>query len=369
MASRHSLALILTLLNTLVQTYLGRLILNGVKFSTVTSDFEKAIASGGAIFTYFSMSQAYYLQVGTLLIYVLVAEMLLPHVLGFFMARMKRAAALREAKRPPRTARFIKQAILIGSTDFAVLYAQLDYFLIFGFGFASGMPVLTLCTTVYIFSSLQVSKGLFINYSRTPFSLGPETFYTSLRAAFFAIFCRLLMSTFAYSDVWVFPQTSQYNLVSLSMSSLITSSSSDVALIGQRLENVPLQVFLLVGWILFLIVHLIVFTILDAIGSKTVNWVKREISSLEKRLEKDETKDNYLKHREEVIASFTLPNYAVFKNPDNVVLKAAFSVVDLFHSGSSRRRAEEARGDSREQGREASARARPQEEHDRAHQP
>lgn len=318
-----------TFINTLLQTYFGKLILNGVSLDSVLNDYSKAFNSGSSFFTNFSLSQLYYLQTGSLLTFVLLVELLGSTLTYYVFLKVSQGRALGLAQSGARTAASIKKAVLYYEADFAVMTARLNYFLIFGIGFASGLPLLTLLTAGYLVSSYFIDRSLFIGRSKTPPAFGACLMFASMRAAYFAIFCRLLFSAFAFSDTSVFPQASQQNLVSLSVASMLSeiSTSSEITAIGSRLDNLPIQTILLFGWLIFLLVHGIVFCIIDWNKSQNKNVLKAERDELKKVLEKDERADNYLLHRETIIPSFTLPSYSTFKNADNDILKAAFLVV------------------------------------------
>lgn len=313
----------MTVLNTMVQTFLGRLILNGVKMYSIVDDFKNTFTSQSSVFTTFSMSQLYYLQIGTLLIFVIAVEAFIPDLIAFTMTQIGRSKALRDAKKIPRTFTTIKNAILYYETDFAMQYAKLNYFLIFGIGFGSGLPIITFFATIYIVANHYMVKHMFSRASKIPTALGPDIFFTSVRASFFAIFCRLLFSVIAFSDPLVFPSAAQTNVVSTSTSKILPILGSTAS---ARLDSIPIQTYLLLLWPLFLIVHCATFSILDYLSSRPISLMRSEQSLLSTRLEANEDTDNYLMHRAGKILSVTAPSYHVYKLADNQVVKAAFAI-------------------------------------------
>ena len=100
------------------------------------------------------------------------------------------------------------------------------------------------------------------------------------------------------------------------------ASSSSMA----RLSNVSVYVILLILWIVYLIVHAIVFTVIHLKNKKSVKWMSMVIREIEPHLEENEGQNNYISRRDE-ISAYVLPTYAMFKNPDNAILKAAFMAV------------------------------------------
>jgi hypothetical protein len=292
--------------------------MGGLKISDFITEIKTII--GADVVALIGVTQKYYIQVGTTVMVVVIIEAIYLSIAKYIIDRLSRNSLLRSAKKPSKTIAFIKSSILSYQTDFAIKFAVLDYFILMSLIFGGILPVVTIGAFIYIAISYPLIKTLFINRSKSPEPLRTSTVMSSIRVGYFGVLCRLVVNIFAYSDTTVWPYTSQFNVAQFSLKDLASSSSM------ARLSNVSVYVILLILWIVYLIVHAIVFTVIHLKNMKSVKWMSMVIREIEPHLEENEGQNNYISRRDE-ISAYVLPTYAMFKNPDNAILKAAFMAV------------------------------------------
>jgi hypothetical protein len=304
--------------NTLVQSYCARFLVGGLKVSDFFTELSTVL--GADVVALIGVAQQYYIQVGNTIMLVILIEAVYLSMVSYISTRLSRNSRIRAAKKPAKTMSFIREAILGYGTDFGIQFAVLDYFILMALIFGGMFPVVTLGSFVYLSVSYPTLKSLFTNKSRAPGPLRTTTIATSIRSAYFGILCRLFLSLMSFSDGTVWPLTSQFNLLQFSLAGLASSATTI------RLTNMGVYAILLVIWIIYLIVHATVYAVLRHKSKRAENWMAAELKELEPNLEQDEGQNNYINRKEE-IAGYVLPTYAMFKNPENAVLKAAFLTV------------------------------------------
>ena len=316
--------LVFVTLNTFMIGFFSRTLLSGVKPQDLFQDLSEALFSLTGISTKVTASRFFYASVGNVFMYVFAVEMLLPDLFGEIFTKILKRRRIKKHEKEERTTDFFKQIFMGFVVDFPTKYAKVGYLFIFGIGFGSGIPALTVFATVSLAGLYFMTRNLFITTSKVPFRLDRTTIYSTIRAGYFAVLWRLLFSLFALSDPTVFPVTSQKNLVGLSVQSILKglSSSAGMLALGSRLDSLPIHFFLLVLWVLFLLTHLIVTAILD--WKRSSNWLAAEIELAEAHIEEDEVTNNILDHRPR-IESYTLFSYSMFRNPEYQILKTFLS--------------------------------------------
>ena len=243
--------LVFVSMNTFMIGFFSRTLLFGVKPQELFEDLGQTFSSLANISSKLTASRLFFASVGSVFTYVLAAEML-PDLLGDVFTKILKRRRIKKHEKETRTTEFFKRIFLDFSVDFPTKYAKVGYLFIFGIGFGSGMPALTVFATMCLAGMYFMTRSLFVTTSKVPFRLDRTTIYSTIRAGYFAVLWRLLFSLFALSDPKVFPKTSQKNLVGLSVLSILKSlsSSADVTALGSRLDALPIHFFLLVLWIL-----------------------------------------------------------------------------------------------------------------------
>ena len=298
--------------------------LSGIKPVDLFKDLGTTFSSLDNVASSLTVSRFYYVSIGIIIIYVFLLEIFAPDLIGDVSMKIGKNRRLKKCEKDPKTVEYIKQVLIGYTTDFASKYAKVGYIFIFGFGFSTGMPVLVVFATLSLIFLYLSTRSAFLKHSKVPFRIEISTIHTTIRAGYFAIFWRLISSLFVLSDTSIFPKDAQKNLLSVSNLSILKgfSTSSGVAALGTRIDSLSLYLLLLLIWIVCLIVHCIIFSILDFKKSK--NWLQEEIKMSERYIEEDEVTNNILDHRPK-IESYTLFSYSMFKNPENRILQLFFN--------------------------------------------
>lgn len=310
-------------MNTILQTFAAKHLLNGNKISDYFTNLGNIMNQD--ILSYLSVPEEYYTQVGTVLIFTMIAEVVYLSCVRYLVIRLSVSSAIKKAKKPGNTTAKIRDAIFQYKLDVAGESAICDYFMFLSVMFGCSVPAISVVVMFYYLIWFFAGKSLLNNRSAIPESVSAKLTSSRLRTLAWSLTCRLIFDIILLTDPSIFPSSSQYNLLSWDLSSLDTSVS--------RIGNMGLHLIFFIIWLLYVIVDYIVEIAISIRNKGQQRWAENQVKELEKFLEEDEAKQNYMMLRESM-DSYTLTSYAMFSNEENTVLRAGFVTVVFFDTGS-----------------------------------
>jgi len=308
--------LIFMTINTLLQTYFARCILNAVKIGDLIDEYKSYFDNIKNLLDVLPVSTTYYLQVGIVVFAVLLFESFVPQLQGYLIYKFSRSSRLKAAKKSDKTTAFMRNIYLGYETDFASDFARVGYFLIVGFGLAAAVPLLQVLTLIFLTVLYFTERKLFINFSKVPFFMRPNTIYTTIRACYFGLLIRSLLSFLALSDPTLFPKPIRPTVLDINPSEMATG-------IPVRFDREIINGTLAALMTLLFVVVFVLMCVCSKKQRSLKGFLQQQVSTCELYLEADEHTDNLLLHKEK-IGTYTVPSYSWFRNPEWAELKSHF---------------------------------------------